>query len=142
MKPETTSASAWSESVYLDTDPVLAVLKDDDWLSSEVDLEAIDTPKTSVATAIEVQYVMEDSWNRDELSEAHRTIAAEGIELVPLSVEMMDAAGQLRRQYDSLNVFDAVHLGTARVLEEPIVSTDTLYPNIAEVDHIDPRDLE
>ncbi|WP_049888910.1 type II toxin-antitoxin system VapC family toxin [Natronococcus occultus] len=128
--------------MYLDTDPVLAVLKDDDWLSSEVDLEAIDTPKTSVATAIEVQYVMEDSWNRDELSEAHRTIAAEGIELVPLSVEMMDAAGQLRRQYDSLNVFDAVHLGTARVLEEPIVSTDTLYPNIAEVDHIDPRDLE
>lgn len=140
-KRETTSESAWSESVYLDTDPVLAVLKADDWLSSTVDLEAIDGPKTSVATAIEVQYVMEDSWNRNDLSEAHSRIAAEGIELVPLSADMMDAAGELRRQYDSLNVFDAVHLGTARTLEEPIVSTDTLYPDIVEVDHVDPRDL-
>ncbi|WP_394739358.1 PIN domain-containing protein [Natronococcus roseus] len=117
-------------------------LKADDWPSSEVDLEAIDTPKTSVATAIEVQYVMEDCWDRNELSEAHRTIAAEGIKFVPLSVEMMDAAGRLRRQYDSLNVFDAVHLGTERTLDEPIVSTDTLYPNAVEVDHVDPRDLE
>ncbi len=85
---------------------------------------------------------MEDCWDRNELSEAHRTIAAEGIKFVPLSVEMMDAAGRLRRQYDSLNVFDAVHLGTERTLDEPIVSTDTLYPNAVEVDHVDPRDLE
>jgi hypothetical protein len=47
--------------VYLDTDPVLAVLKTDDWLASVVDLETIDSPKTSVATAIEVQYVMEET---------------------------------------------------------------------------------
>ncbi len=102
----------------------------------------IDNPKTSVATAIEVQYVMEDSWSRDQLSNSHREIATEGIELLPLTVDVMDAAGKLRRTYSSLNVFDAVHLGTAYTLEEPIVSTDTLYPDIAEVEHIDPRDLE
>jgi hypothetical protein len=54
----------------------------------------------------------------------------------------MDAAGDLRRRYGSLNVFDAVHLGTAYTLNEPIVSTDTLYPDIVEVGHIDPRDLD
>lgn len=128
--------------MYLDTDPILALLKTDDWLASTVDLETIDEPKTSVATAIEVQYVMEDTWNRDQLSNSHSKIANEGIELLPLTVDVMDAAGELRRIYDSLNVFDAVHLGTAYTLEEPIVSTDTLYPDIAEVEHIDPRDLK
>jgi len=44
-------------------------------------------------------------------------------------------------RYEALNVFDGVHLGTARVLDEPIVSTDTLYPSISEVEHVDPRDL-
>ncbi|NGM70437.1 hypothetical protein G6M89_15750 [Natronolimnobius sp. AArcel1] len=73
--------NAWSESVYLDTDPILALLK-------------------------------------------------------------TGAAGELRRKYDRLTVFDAVHLGTTYTLEEPIVSTDTLYPDIEEVSHVDPRDLE
>ena len=128
--------------MYLDTDPVLALLKSDDWLSSAVDLETIADPKTSVATAIEVQYVMEDDWTREQLSKSHLRIADEGIDLTPLTVDVMDAAGKLRRAYDSLNIFDAVHLGTAYTLEEPIVSTDSLYPEITEVEHVDPRDLK
>lgn len=127
--------------MYLDTDPILALLKRDDWLASSVDLESLEAPKTSVATAIEVQYVMEETWNRDRLADAHREIAAEGIELVPLTADTMDVAGDLRRRYSSLNVFDAVHLGTAKTREAPIVSTDTLYPDIEEVEHTDPRDL-
>jgi hypothetical protein len=39
-------------------------------------------------------------------------------------------------------VFDGVHLGSVAVPDEPIVSTDTLYPKIPEIEHIDPRDLE
>jgi predicted nucleic acid-binding protein len=128
--------------VYLDTDPILALLKPDDWLASSVDIDPLETPKTSVATAIEVQYVMEETWGRDRLADAHHEIAAEKIELIPLTADAMDAAGDLRRRYSSLNVFDAVHLGTAKTLEEPIVSTDTLYPDIDEGDHIDPRDLD
>ena len=141
-KREATWKSGWGGSVYLDTDPVLALLKSDDWLSSAVDLETIADPKTSVATAIEVQYVMEDDWTREQLSKSHLRIADEGIDLTPLTVDVMDAAGKLRRAYDSLNIFDAVHLGTAYTLEEPIVSTDSLYPEITEVEHVDPRDLK
>lgn len=128
--------------MYLDTDPILAVLKSDDWLASDVDLEAIEALKTSVATAIEVQYVMEDDWDRRQLADAHTLISEEGIELVPLTVDVMDAAAVLRRRYERLNVFDAVHLGTADAVDEPIISTDSLYPDITEVEHIDPRNLD
>lgn len=48
------SKNALSGSVYLDTDPILAVLKADDWLASTGDLETIDEPKTSVATSGEI----------------------------------------------------------------------------------------
>jgi len=141
LRPTKTSKSGWNENVYLDTDPILAVVKRDDWLASAVALDSIDSPKTSVATAIEVQYVMEDEWSRDQLSRTHELISENGIDFVPLSTDVMDAAGELRRAYGSLNIFDAVHLGTARTLGEPIVSTDTLYPTIEEVEHVDPREM-
>ena len=137
-----TSKSGWIESVYLDLDVILAELKADDWLASDIDIDSIEEPKTSVATGIELQYVMEDEWERDRVVRAHQEIASQNIELVPLTSDALDAAADLRAQYDALNVFDGVHLGSAAILDEPIVSTDTLFPEIPEIEHIDPRDLE
>lgn len=135
-------ANGWSESVYLDLDVILAELKESDWLASEVDLDSIADPKTSVATGIELQYVMEDEWERDRVVRAHQEIVDCGISVVPLDSDALDAAADLRSQYDSLNVFDGVHLGTAHTFGEPIVSTDTLFPQIPEIEHVDPRDLD
>lgn len=84
---------------------------------------------------------MDGEWSRDRVVRAHREISDLGVELVPLETAALNAAADLRSKYDSVNVFDGVHLGTARILDEPIVSTDTLYPNITEVPHLDPRDL-
>jgi hypothetical protein len=137
-----TSKSGWIENVYLDLDIILAELKADDWLASDVDIEAVDDPQTSVATGIELQYVMEDEWDRDRVVRAHQEIATLNIELVPLTADVLDAAADLRSQHEALNVFDGVHLGSASVHDEPIVSTDTLFPEIPEINHIDPRDLE
>lgn len=128
--------------MYLDLDVILAELKADDWLASDVEIDSIEEPKTSVATGIELQYVMEDEWDRDRVVQAHQEIASTNIELVPLTSDVLDAAADLRAQYETLNVFDGVHLGSAAVLDEPIVSTDTLFPEIPEIEHIDPRDLE
>ena len=128
--------------MYLDLDVILAELKADDWLASDVDLDVIEEPKTSVATGIELQYVMEDEWDRDRVVRAHQEIASKNIELVPLTSDALDAAADLRAQYTALNVFDGVHLGSAAVLDEPIISTDTLFPEIPEVEHLDPRELE
>ena len=127
--------------MYLDTDVVLAVLKADDWLSSAVDLDAIDDPKTSVSTCIEVQYAMEGEWERERLTTVNESLTDEGIELVPLREPHIAAGGTLQRKYDRLNLFDAVHLGTADILDETLVSTDTLYPSIEEISTVDPREL-
>lgn len=127
--------------MYLDTDVVLAVLKVDDWLSSSVDVESMDEPKTSVATCIEVQYAMQDEWDRERLTRVREPLQHEGIELVPLRAEHVSAGDALRRRYDRLNLFDAVHLGTADVLDETLVSTDTRYPSIEEISTVDPREL-
>ncbi len=127
--------------MYLDLNVILAELKADDWLASDVDIESIDGPKTSVATGIELQYVMEDEWNRDRVLRARQEIARTDIELVPLTSDTLDAAADLRSQYETLTVFDGMHLGSAFVLDEPIVSTDTLFPGIQEVEHVDPRDI-
>lgn len=128
--------------MYLDLDVILAELKADDWLASDVDIDSIEEPKTSVATGIELQYVMEDEWDRDRVVRAHQEIAGKDIELVPLTSKVLDAAANLRSQYEALNLFDGVHLGSAAVLDEPIISTDTLFPKIPEIEHIDPRDLD
>jgi hypothetical protein len=128
--------------MYLDTDVVLARLKVEDWLKSFVSLDALENPVTSTSTVIEVQYVMEDDWNRERLGRVSSEIEDEGIELVPLTTEDMETAGELREKYDALGVFDSVHLGAASTRNIPIVSTDTLYPSITEVQHTDPRDLE
>jgi len=128
--------------VYLDLDVILAELKADDWLASDVDIDSIEEPKTSVATGVELQYVMEDEWDRDRVVRAHGEITGNDIELVPLTSDALDAAADLRSQYDALNVFDGVHLGSAAVLDEPIVSTDTLFPEISEIEQIDPRNLD
>jgi len=69
-----------------------------DWLASEVDLEAMKAPKTSVATGIELQYVMEDEWPRDRVVRAHQEIADLGIEMIPLGANALDAAADLRSQ--------------------------------------------
>ena len=128
--------------MYLDLDVILAELNADDWLASDVDIDATEGAKMSVATGIELQYVMEDEWDRDRVVRAHQEITGKDIELVPLTSDALDAAADLRSQYEALNVFDGVHLGSAAVLDEPIVSTDTLFPEIPEVEHIDPLDLE
>ena len=128
--------------MYLDLDVILAELKAADWLASDVDIDSIEEPKTSVATGVELQYVMEDEWDRDRVVRAHREITGNDIELVPLTSDALDAAADLRSQYEALNVFDGVHLGSAAVLDEPIVSTDTLFPEISEIEQIDPRNLD
>lgn len=127
--------------MYLDTDVVLALVKEEDWLKSAVDPDALREPKTSVVTVIEIQLVYFEERGRDFLSAVPDLVRDEGVEILGLSPDVIDASSRLLGAYKRLNVFDSVHLGHASLLEEPIVSTDTLYPDIEEVQHLDPREL-
>jgi len=53
-------------------------------------------PKTSVATNIELQCVMEDEWPRDRIVRVHQEIADLGIEMILLGADALDAAADLR----------------------------------------------
>ena len=99
-------------------------------------------PNASVATGIQAQYVIDDGWERARVVRAHQEIASRNIELMPLMSDALDVAADLQTQCDALNVFNGVHLSSAAVLNEPTVSTDTLFPQILEIEHIDPRSLE
>lgn len=127
--------------MYLDTDVLLAKLKAEDWLQADVERAEFTDPKTSVITAVEIQLVMFDAWSRARLADVRAEIESEGVELLALTGDGFHAGAELLPEYASLNVFDAIHVGHARTLDEPLVSTDTLYPTIDEVEHLDPRDL-
>lgn len=46
------------------------------------------------------------------------------------------------RQGRRRDPIDGIHLGAAVTLDEPIVSTDTLYRDVDDLEHVDPRNLE
>lgn len=127
--------------MYLDTDVLLALLQSDHWLQTAVETAALDAPKTSIITAVEIQLVMFETWSRTDLAAVNRSIEGEGVEVLSLTPEAFQAGADLLPSYPGLNVFDAIHVGHAITMDEPLVSTDTLYPSIDEVDHIDPRSL-
>ena len=89
--------------MYLDLDVILAELKADDWLASDVNIESAEEPKTSVATGIELQYAIENEWERDRVVRAHREVAGANVELVPLTGDALDAAADLRARHEAVN---------------------------------------
>lgn len=125
--------------MYLDTDILLALLKPDDWLQDAVESATFEEPKTSIVTAIEIQLVMFETWSRSDLASVVEKIGDRDIEMLHFTPTTFQAGADIFPDYPALNVFDAVHVGHAIELDEPIVSTDTLYPKIDEIDHLDPR---
>lgn len=125
--------------MYLDTDVIFAQLKENDWLQSEIEIESVENPITSAATAIEIQYVLQDDWHHVNLGKVHAKIEDEGIKLVPLEKQDLREAEFFRASSERVGVFDSIHLGVAAARNEPIVSTDTLFPELPSVEHIDPR---
>ncbi|MFC6963786.1 PIN domain-containing protein [Halocatena marina] len=92
-------------------------------------------------TAVEIQLVLFDSWSRSESATVYDAIGAFDIDVIPMTAEAFQAGAELLTNYPALSVFDSIHVGHARVLDGPLISTDTLYPKIDEIENIDPREL-
>jgi len=125
--------------MYLDTDVILAVLKEDNWLQSNVDLEKMENPETSAITITEMQLVYED-WN-NRFNDINQKIRDLGIKILEISPQTIKESSKLQKKYGKLNVFDSIHLAHAKQQETPIISIDTLYPKIKEVENKDPRNM-
>jgi len=128
--------------VYLDTDCILALVKDSDWLKVSVEkrLKGEDKLVTSVLTVVECRLVLLREATIDEAFRVEEVIKCWKIKLIPLDEKVMKRSKKLMQQNDFLGTFDSIHIATALINNEPILSTDHVFSLISELDVEDPRD--
>ncbi|MDI6721576.1 MAG: PIN domain-containing protein, partial [Candidatus Aenigmarchaeota archaeon] len=126
---------------YLDSDILLAIVKESDWLKPKVDLRKINNPKTSVFTIIEAEIVLLREYSRKDAIEVLEKASEKGIKTVDFTNHVMKKSNEFLSRYDKLNIFDSVHAAFSFVLKEEILSTDTIFDEIKEIKRIDPRSI-
>ncbi len=127
---------------YLDTDCVLALIKDTDWLKNDVEriLEDHHDRYTSILTVIECKLVISREMNRNRIHDIDGSIQKWNISFLPLDPEVEKVSNQLLKKYDFLGIFDSIHAATSIVHGLSIFSTDHIFPLMEELSVIDPRD--
>ena len=112
--------------MYLDTDVILSQIKEKDWLKDIVKrkLESIDEEfVTSAITIVECQIVLIRELGRDEAVKIPERVEELGVEILPLSKEVLEISSDLLERYPKLNIFDSIHL--AHVIHEREYSQPT-----------------
>lgn len=127
--------------MYLDTDIILALVKEEDWLKEHVNLKKIKDPKTSVFTIIEAEIVLRREYPRELSLSVLDKVKSLEIGLLPMTEKILEKSNNLSRKYPRLNVFDSVHASFSIIHKEKLISTDTIFNELEEVENIDPRDL-
>lgn len=127
--------------MFLDTDILLALVKEKDWLKSFVDLKKMSNPKTSVLNILEAQLVLMKELGREESLNLLFKIKEKKIQIVALPVEVSDKATELLKSYPKLNLFDAMHAALCLLKNEQICGTDGIFAEISGLKWVDPRDL-
>ncbi len=127
--------------MYLDTDIVLAITKENDWLKPKVDLRKIKNPKTSVFTVIEAEIVLLREYSRKDAIGILEKVSGKGIKTIDFTNSVMKKSNEFLSRYDKLNIFDSVHAAFSFVLKEEILSTDAIFDEIKEIKRIDPRHI-
>jgi len=69
--------------MYLDTDVVLALIKEEDWLKDYVKLSELRPAKTSAITIIEVRLVILREYSRKKALESLSEIKKLKVEIIP-----------------------------------------------------------
>ncbi len=127
--------------MYLDTDIVLSQIKERDWLKDVVrrKLSRIEEElKTSAITIVECQIVLLREEGRGEAIKVIDRINSLGLQILPLTREVLEKSTELLSKYPKLNIFDSIHLAHAILENERILSTDHLFDEIEGVTRVDP----
>jgi len=120
--------------VYVETDFLTALLKDDDWLQDAAirALEEHDDIRTSILAYAEVLVLFYDREAAEYEIDAPRAIT-NLLELVPIVPEEHEdavlAAAAFLDEYD-LTPFDALHAGLVTTGEERVLSTEQDYDTV------------
>lgn len=128
---------------YLDTDCILALIKESDWLKSHVENAVGPDEKyyMSVLTVIECKLVISREDQREKIHDLNVRIMDHNIELLPVDNYVERVSDQLLKKYDFLGIFDSIHAATAIINGLTILSTDHIFPLMEELSVNDPRDL-
>jgi predicted nucleic acid-binding protein len=120
--------------VYVETDFLIALVKDDDWLQDAAirALEERDDIHTSILSYAEVLVLFYDSETAAYEINAPRAIT-NLLELVPIvpseHEDAVLAAAAFLDEYE-LTPFDALHAGLVTTGEEQVLSTETAYDTV------------
>jgi len=127
--------------VYLDTDCILTLVKDKDWLKKPVEKRIKNEKKlcTSVLSVVESRLILIREENIDSALSVEEKIKNMNIKLLPLDEQILKESNHLMWQFDFLGTFDALHIATAKLKKEKILSTDHIFELIPGLPVEDPR---
>ena len=128
--------------MYLDTDCILALVKDSDWLKKPVERRLRSEKKlyTSVLSVVECRLVLLRESTPEEAFRVEEEIKKWKIKLIPLDDKILKKSKKLMQKFDFLGTFDALHIAIALIQKEKILSSDHVFPLIPRLEVIDPRD--
>jgi hypothetical protein len=121
--------------MYLDTDCILALIKESDWLKEPVQKRLLKEKGlcTSVLSVIECKLIFAREEKLETSLLVEDKITKEHIKLLPLDEKVLTLSNDLQKRYPILGIFDSIHIGTAIINKERILSSDHLFPQIAEI---------
>jgi len=121
--------------MYLDTDCILALIKESDWLKEPVRKRLLKEKGlcTSVLSIIECKLIFAREENLETSLRVEKKVLHERIKLLPLDDKVLTMSNTLQKKYPILGIFDSIHIGTAIISNERILSTDHIFPQIAEI---------
>ena len=125
--------------MYLDTDIILALIKEEDWLKQIVSRLNLKGAKTSTFTVIESRIVLEREYSRNDANEALKKINNLKIEILSVDRKIIEKSQELIDKYNRLGIFDSIHVACAVVYNESLISTDNAFDEIKEIKLINPR---
>ncbi|MGC9153140.1 MAG: type II toxin-antitoxin system VapC family toxin [Vulcanisaeta sp.] len=138
--------------MLIDTDILIAHLKDKDWLKDVADRLLLrivngDFGEVLISREVihEIYYVLSRIGfsKREILNRVGALTSIPNLKWVPATVDVDLLAIALMDQYGVTSIFDAYNAATCLLYDRDrkIVSTDSIYDRVAGLTRIDPRDL-
>jgi hypothetical protein len=93
-------------------------------------------------TLVEARIVLLRTEERSKVFDLVERISKIGIDIIPYGPDIDNISMILMRKYQFLNTFDSIHIATAMITSNEILSTDHIFPKIEEVEVINPLEYD
>lgn len=128
---------------YLDTDCILASIKESDWLKPHIEkvVQGEDRFFTSVLTNIECKLVLSRESAREDMDDMEAHYHRYNVKMLPFDEKVERLSDHPLKKYEFLGIFDPIHAASSIPHGLQMVSTDHIYPLIEGLSVKDPREI-